>query len=78
MLRFDGKETMDVQIEIPGWHSIHEWARRLGCHKRTVRNYCDKGLKFSKIGSLVLIHEADVEDWIQRHSRGGNLRRPAK
>jgi hypothetical protein len=59
-----------------GWHSVHEWAKRVGCCVRTIRNYTRRGLRHSKIGAAVLIHESDWDAFLNAHARGGNLPTP--
>ena len=59
---------------VDGWYTVHEWAARMGKCIRTIRTYTKNGLRHSKIGHSVLIHETDFEDFLRANSRGGNLR----
>lgn len=52
---------------------IHDWAERTGRCTKTIRNYTKQGLRHSKIGAAVLIHERDWEAFLNANARGGNL-----
>jgi len=55
-----------------GWASDHERAEELGKHVRTIRNWCDQGLRYSKIGGTRLIHDDDLDAFFNANARGGN------
>ena len=44
---------------LPGWYTKHQWAERLGQCLRTIGYHMERGLKHSKVGATVYIHEQD-------------------
>lgn len=44
-----------------------ELANKLGCSERTIKRWCNNGLPFSKIGSLVFIKLSDLDVFMNCH-----------
>jgi len=56
-----------------GWHPIEDVAKRHDRSVKTVRRWTQQGLRHSKIGATVIIHEDDEVAFLEAHARGGNI-----
>jgi hypothetical protein len=55
------------------WIELNELAKQRGRCRRTAREWCNGGLKHSKIGNTILIHLDDWDEFVRSRARGGNL-----
>jgi hypothetical protein len=63
----------DTKRSLEGWHPLEDVAKRRGRSTKTIRRWCDRGLRHSKIGATVVIHEDDEVAFLEANARGGNI-----
>ena len=54
------------------WFKLKQAAEYSGVSKNTVREWIDKGLKSSRVGSIVLIQDEMIDRFLQEHVQGEN------
>jgi hypothetical protein len=62
---------------LDGWHSLEWWAKAEKRSKKTIRRWTYMGLRHSKIGASIQIHDDDMARFKAAHLRGGNLDKAA-